>query len=267
MTPGIGSSVAGVAAVTATLIAARIRAPVPARAVPSIDDDRRDVDDDAAPAIGSRARHRPLALGAERLRSNGARVAIAAVGMVVAAMAVGLFGAALIGGFGMLLHRVRPVLAERRRRLAIDRELPDGIDLLVLGVHAGLTPRQGVDLLAHSGPESMRPACAEVIRRTERGRSFADALHAIRDMLGERAGVIADVIATADRYGFPLGPVLDQLATEARSARRRLDEADARRLPIRLSFPLVACTLPSFVLLAIAPAVIAALSSLGTTAW
>jgi len=34
-----------------------------------------------------------------------------------------------------------------------------------------------------------------------------------------------------------------------------------------LSFPLVVCTLPSFVLLAIAPAVIAALSSLGGTAW
>ena len=40
----------------------------------------------------------------------------------------------------------------------------------------------------------------------------------------------------------------------------------ARRLPVRLSFPLVVCTLPSFVLLAIAPAVLGALSTLqGTT--
>jgi tight adherence protein C len=62
--------------------------------------------------------------------------------------------------------------------------------------------------------------------------------------------------------------VLDQLTIEAREARRRLEQAEARRLPVRLSFPLVLCTLPSFVLLAIVPAVIAALSSLGTTtAW
>jgi tight adherence protein C len=60
--------------------------------------------------------------------------------------------------------------------------------------------------------------------------------------------------------------MLDQLSTEARAARRRLDEADARKLPVRLSFPLVVCTLPSFILLAIAPAVIAALSSLGSSA-
>ena len=75
------------------------------------------------------------------------------------------------------------------------------------------------------------------------------------------------MIATSDRYGLPLGPVLDQLTTEARDSRRRLDQAAARKLPVRLSFPLVACTLPSFVLLAIVPAVIAALSSLGGSAW
>ena len=61
--------------------------------------------------------------------------------------------------------------------------------------------------------------------------------------------------------------MLDQLAVEVRASRRRLDQADARKLPVRLSFPLVACTLPSFVLLAIAPAVIAAISSLGGSAW
>ena len=42
--------------------------------------------------------------------------------------------------------------------------------------------------------------------------------------------------------------------------------ASARRLPVRLTFPLVTCTLPSFVLLAIAPAVIGALSTLRASA-
>ena len=110
-------------------------------------------------------------------------------------------------------------------------------------------------------------AFAEVVHRTERGQPFADALAALPDRLGDPAGPVADTIATSERHGLALGPALDQLTAEARASRRRLDEAEARKLPVRLSFPLVTCTLPSFVLLAIAPAVIAALSSLGGPAW
>ena len=70
-------------------------------------------------------------------------------------------------------------------------------------------------------------------------------------------------IGAADRSGAPLGPTLERLSIEARAERRRLADADARRLPVRLSFPLVGCTLPAFVLLGIAPAILAALTSLG----
>ena len=64
-----------------------------------------------------------------------------------------------------------------------------------------------------------------------------------------------------------MADVLTQLSVETRATRRRLDEAAARSLPVQLSFPLVVCTLPSFVLLAIAPAVLAALSSLSSNDW
>ena len=157
--------------------------------------------------------------------------------------------------------------AARRRRSDIERELPDAMDLLVLSVRAGLTPFQAVGELAGSAEPVVGDAFAEVVRRTERGQPFADALAALPERLGPSATALADVIATSDRHGLALGPVLDQLTVEIRAARRRLDQAEARKLPVRLSFPLVTCTLPSFVLLAIAPAVIAALSSLGGTAW
>ena len=73
---------------------------------------------------------------------------------------------------------------------------------------------------------------------------------------------LATAVAAAERDGLPLAPVLERLATDARADRRRAGEAAARRLPVQLSFPLVVCTLPSFVLLAIAPAVLGALSTL-----
>lgn len=76
------------------------------------------------------------------------------------------------------------------------------------------------------------------------------------------AAPLADSFAAADRYGQPLAPVLERLADEARQHRRRQADTLARQLPVRMSLPLVLCTLPSFVLLAVVPLLLAALSSL-----
>lgn len=200
------------------------------------------------------------------VRSRACRFALGAV-----AIGVALFVADVVVVFTvvttLLVRQVAPIREARRQRAAIERALPDAMDLLVLSVRAGLTPYQAVCDLATCGVQAIGDAFGEVVRRTERGQPFADALNALPDRLGIQASGLADVIATSDRHGLPLGPVLDQLTAEVRATRRRLDQADARKLPVRLSFPLVVCTLPSFVLLAIAPAVIAALSSLGGTAW
>jgi tight adherence protein C len=193
----------------------------------------------------------------------------------VSVVVLALFGVVAIGAVGvgvviaaaLLTRALGSTRAARRQRALLERGLPDAMDRLVLGVRAGLTPSQAVRDIASSSHGGVEAAFAEVVRRTERGQPFADALAALPELLGANSGGLADVIATSDRHGLPLGPVLDQLTLEVRATRRRLDQAAARTLPVRLSFPLVMCTLPSFVLLAIAPAVIAALSSLGATAW
>lgn len=164
------------------------------------------------------------------------------------------------------ISRAVPQLKHRRRQRAAERELPGTIELLVLSIHAGLTPTQALREVANSAHEATRPAFVEVVHRMDRGEPISDALAALPEVLGSQAVGLAEVTASATRYGLPLSQVLEQLSREARSTRRRLDEAAARKLPVRLSFPLVVCTLPSFVLLAIAPAVIAALSSLGASA-
>ncbi len=154
-------------------------------------------------------------------------------------------------------------IGERREQRRIGRALPDAIDLLVLTVQAGLTPRDAIAHLARHGPPATRPGFAAVVARLQRGALFADALHELPRTLGPAATSIAVSIGAADRSGSALGPTLERLSIEARAERRRLAEADARRLPVRLSFPLVGCTLPAFVLLGIAPAIVAALTSLG----
>jgi Flp pilus assembly protein TadB len=153
----------------------------------------------------------------------------------------------------------------RRHRRAVENHLPDVIEMLVLAVHAGSSPAQAVDQVRPLLTPTIRPAFDMVVHRLQRGRALADAVGALPEILGHRAIALADGIAAADRYGLPLGPVLDGLAEEARADRRRLGEAHARSLSVKLSFPLVACTLPAFVLIAIVPAVIGSLASLPTS--
>ena len=139
---------------------------------------------------------------------------------------------------------------------------PEAIELVILAIHAGSAPLAAVESTAALLDGETGAAFAEVVHRCHRGSGLADALRALPDRLGPSASEFADSFAAAERYGSALGPVLDRLAAEARAERRRRAEADARALPVRLSFPLVACTLPSFVLLAVVPAVLGAVASL-----
>src|SRR5262249_58657100 len=84
------------------------------------------------------------------------------------------------------------------------------------------------------------------------GATFADALDALA------AGApplrpVADALLASDRLGAPVGPALGRLATEQRAELRRRAEAHARRVPVRLLFPLVFVVLPAFGLLTLIP--------------
>ena len=141
---------------------------------------------------------------------------------------------------------------------------PDALDLLVLTIRAGYLPAQAIVEIVPFLPAPLHPAFIAVGQAMDRGERFADALHHLRTELGPIAQPLVDSLSAADRYGLPLAPVLERLASEARQQRRRDGEAAARELPVRLAMPLVLCTLPSFVLLAIVPLLLGALSSLHT---
>lgn len=206
---------------------------------------------------GRSVRVRPL-----RVRPLGV---VAIVGLI--ALVGGPFPAALV----LLVGAVRPAVVRRRgarsRRREIETVVPDTIDLLVLMIHAGLTPHQAIHAMAEQAPPPTRTGFVDVVRRLHRGERLGDALGELVVTCGRAMSSVADTLAISIRHGSPIADALVQLSLDSRERRRRLAEADARRLPVRLSFPLVCCTLPSFVLVAIAPAVLAALSSLGDTSW
>lgn len=188
--------------------------------------------------------------------------AIATVAVVVVA---GALPALALCTIAAAWPSLRGVLAARAHARLVEAGIPDAIDMLILLVHAGMTPHQAVAMLSERGPVPVRPALVEVRRRVSRGAPLAEALDALPELLGPGALIVADTLAMAERYGTPIGRALEQLAFDVRERRRRQAEAEARKLPIRMAFPLVCCTLPSFVLLAIVPAVLAAMASLRTS--
>jgi Flp pilus assembly protein TadB len=151
----------------------------------------------------------------------------------------------------------------RRQRAG---DLADLIDLFIVAAHAGCTPLQAVVEITEAAPVSLRPVLAGIGASLDHGVRFADAVQRIPAAFGPSAQPFADALRLADLYGLPLAPVLDQLATDVRQQRRRQADAAARQLPIRMAAPLVVCHLSSFVVMAIVPLLLGALSSLGTAA-
>ena len=103
-----------------------------------------------------------------------------------------------------------------------------------------------------------RPRSQRVLRSCALGSSFAAALDDAAAGAPRLRG-LADALLASDRLGAPVGPQLARLADEERAALRRRAEAHARRVPVKLLFPLVFLVLPAFVLLTVVPGLVAGL--------
>ena len=164
----------------------------------------------------------------------------------------------------------RPAMVERwsrrrdehRRLAALAADFPDVVDLLVLAVGAGLTVPLAVAAVARRAPGGFGRELARASEEASLGRRLADALDDIPERAGEATRPVVAALVASERYGAPVGAGLERLAGEVRRDRRRRAEEAARRVPVKLLFPLVGCTLPAFGLLTVAPLIAGALRAL-----
>lgn len=215
----------------------------------------------SAPGAGHRAFHRAAEGVGRRVRALAGRppdpVADGRVGLALlvalpialAAPPIGVAVAAL--AWGVPGFRARAVV--RRREAAVARELPEVVDLLALAVGAGLTVSLAVGAVGRRAPGVLGAELARVAEEVALGRRLADALGDVPGRAGEATRPVVAALVDAERYGAPLLDQLDRLAAEVRAGRRRAAEEAARRVPVKLLFPLVLCTLPAFGLLTVAP--------------
>jgi len=151
---------------------------------------------------------------------------------------------------------------ERRRLATMASALPDVVDLFVLAVGAGLTVPLAVEMVARRADGPLGAELRRVVADVGVGRRLADALEDVPGRGGESVRPLTAALIASERYGAPLTAGLERLAGEVRRDRRRRAEEAARRIPVKLLFPLVGCTLPAFALLTVAPLFAGAVRSL-----
>jgi tight adherence protein C len=198
-------------------------------------------------------------------RRTAPRPAVATAAAVVAALlaaTVALPLGALVPALWWGRSWWRGRVAARRQRAAIAADLPEVVDLLRVAVGSGLTIPLAIDAVGRRADGPVARALAQAQAAAQRGGRLADELDGLPAVLGEASRPLAATLAGSLRYGHAIGPALERLAAECREDQRRAAETAARRVPVLLLFPLVACILPAFALLTVAPLLAGALRAL-----
>jgi tight adherence protein C len=171
-----------------------------------------------------------------------------------------LYMSLLIWGIGHLLCMQWLRRRSRRRILSVQSALPDSLDLMVVCLEAGLglsatIARVGEERSAMNDP--LGEEFSQVSRELRDGRSREDALRALGDRNGvEDLSALVGLIVQADRLGASMAKTLRAHADVLRTKRRQRAEEAARKLPIKILFPLALFILPALFVVAIGPSVL-----------
>lgn len=170
--------------------------------------------------------------------------------------AVGM--AALVWGCGHVAVNTWLRRRARRRMRHIMEALPDCLDLMVVCLEAGLglnptIARVGEERASLNDP--LGKEFAQVALELRSGRTREESLRA----LGNRNGVddlkvLMGLIVQSDRLGASMAKTLRAHADLLRTKRRQRAEEMARKLPIKMLFPLAMLILPALLIATMGPA-------------
>lgn len=172
-----------------------------------------------------------------------------------------IFSATVCGlGIGFLVpdRILRAWVRSRHGRLR--RSLPPALDLIVMSLEAG-QPLDHALYQASRGLEKFAPELASefstVYLETRASKGRAEAIQ----YLGERNGEpevekFCNLLLDADRFGSSLAPTLRQHAKYLRIRFRQKAQESARKLTVKLVFPLFFFIFPAILVVTLGPAVL-----------
>lgn len=163
-------------------------------------------------------------------------------------------------GIGYMLPSMVLGRLEKRRQHRIRMGLPDGLDLLVVSVEAGLGLDQAILRVGEEIAFAHRELSDElrlVNLELRAGKGRSDALRALAERTGvdDLASLVAMLVQT-DRFGTSVAQSLRVHAETMRTKRRQRAEEAAAKTGVKMVFPLVVCIFPAIWIVTIGPAAI-----------
>jgi tight adherence protein C len=161
-------------------------------------------------------------------------------------------------GLGFLLpDRVLDIRA-RRRVARLRSGLPAALDLMILGVESG----QSLDLAISDASRGLRlthpDLCAELAQlqlELRAGHARTDAFRNLADRTQDQEmRKLCSVFVDSDRFGTSLGPALRMHAKYLRTRFRQKAQEAARKVGVKLIFPVFFLIFPSVLLVTLGPA-------------
>jgi tight adherence protein C len=172
----------------------------------------------------------------------------------------GLTALVIGGGLGFYLPGIIVRILRKQRMDRIFLSLPDGLDLLVVCVEAGLGLDAAMRRVAEELADSAPDVCNELNLanlQLQMGRPRREVLHD----LGIRTGVddmkaLVAILIQADRFGSSVAQALRVQSDSMRIKRSQMAEEKAAQTAVKMIFPLVLFIFPGIFVVLVGPAAI-----------
>lgn len=154
----------------------------------------------------------------------------------------------------------------KRRQKSIVRALPDGLDLLVTCVEAGMGADAAFATVTERTDGPLSETFALYLREVGLGRSRRQALQSAADRTGVPDLIgLALSVNRAEELGTTLGDALRIQAKDLRDVRRSRAQEAAQKAPVKMTIPLALCFLPALGTVIIVPSIINLVRFFGET--
>lgn len=164
-------------------------------------------------------------------------------------------------GGGALLGYYFPVLLLRskirRRQDAIQKALPDALDLLVICVEAGLGFEMAMGKVYEKWDNELALAFGRVLKEVQLGKARRDAMKDMANRMDvpDVSAFVAAIIQ-AEQLGVSMAKILRVQADQMRVKRRQRAQEKAQQAPVKMVIPMVLLIFPSIWVVLLGPAVL-----------
>ncbi|TAM62133.1 type II secretion system F family protein [bacterium] len=132
------------------------------------------------------------------------------------------------------------------RKAAVQRALPDFLDMVATTVQAGLSLNAALAYAVDAAPGPLGSEIKEALSEMRLGRSRVDALKAAAFRVNQQEfSTTVTAITQSERMGTNIAAVLSEVAEDTRNHRILLLEERAAKLPVQMTMPMAFFLLPA----------------------